>query len=216
MLWKNRKENKKKLELVKSLNDKVESTIEDIKSFALAVDEDLADSGFVWNLEREAQNFSIYERYFSDYSFDRINEKMHGLNEFQSTFRARITEYWNKVIKNKENLSNMYKEGAPLFITLSPLWGGRKKRYAMCYEFKKNVEHEGLYSAYIFAQDTEEGMVFDIDPRDFSISKMTEEEFEDNYIMGRMEVTKFYFEDEAIEYDNSIRRLFHGQRDVID
>ena len=214
MFWKERRENKRKLELVKYLNDRIDSVKEDIESFASAINEKLGDCNFIWHLKIEVGNFRIIEKYSNEYSFDNINERIHAVNEFQNEFRPRITEYWDKVIKNQEDMLNWCYKGVPLFITLNPLWGNySRKRYAMCYEFKKNGPN---YIAYIFAWDTLEGMIFDVDPFDFSISKMTEEEFENEYIMGRMNVSCFRYENDAIEYDNSIRRLFHGQRDVID
>ena len=83
----------------------------------------------------------------------------------------------------------------------------------MCYEIKKYEDNE--FRAYLFTDSKEEGYLDTFTYFDYKIEPMTEEEFEQYYIMGRLRVCKFWDEEAAIEYDNYLRRLFHGQREII-
>lgn len=121
-------------------------------------------------------------------------------------------KFWKKCCENKEKL-NALVDNCPLFIKISQLDGTCPPEYKMCYEFKN--PSNGVYYLYTFGTKNQCGGTIRIDYTRDSVEKMTEEEFENHYIIGRMKCSNFTDEQEAIDYDNKIRRLFHGQREII-
>jgi len=121
-------------------------------------------------------------------------------------------KFWKKCGENKEKLDALV-DKCPLFIKMYPLDGDCPPEYKMCYEFKKRSE--GNYELYVFGTGRQDGTVLSIDCTRYAVEQMTEDEFENHYIMGRMKVSNFTDEQEAIDYDNKLRRLFHGQREII-
>ena len=216
MFWintiKKKKELDEKLKLIGELDKLVDETASSLRSFCREIDEGLENCAYIrselmWLGWKKIDSYGVESR-----SIEEIKSRIEEVKGLYATYIPKITEYWAKVQKNERELEKWYKDGVPLFITLTYLVNGLKL-YAMCYEFKKNKN--GGFDAYVFFSNNPQGKIFSFDKFDYKIDRMTETEFENEYIMGRMSNTSFESENDAVEYDNSIRRLFHGQRDVI-
>lgn len=209
------KRKKKLLEkAIEKFNEELDAAISDLQEYARGLDED----------------FGAMIDYYWDESFRRINwtrpttsevengltvedliAKSRELPEMVTESKRELLLFWKRAKKNITDLAEWDEAGVPLFITLSSVRHPEyEKLYAMCYEFKKIDKNK--YKVFIFRDDAKEGTVTTFTPFDWKINKMTEEEFEKYYIMGRMgNGPSFDKETDAIEYNNSIRRLFHGQ-----
>ena len=141
-----------------------------------------------------------------------IDDKIKRRHDLIEELKKDASEKYAVSLKNKEAL-NSWEGRAPLFFTLTDLYReDRLKTYCMCYEFKKIGD--GRFEAFVFTDGTTEGYVYPINYYEEKLERMTEDEFERYYIMGRMKCTNYSSEIEAIEYNNSIRRLFHGQTEI--
>lgn len=131
-------------------------------------------------------------------------QKAVELHEWAKTYVEQCKE-------NKEKLAAFYgQEELPLFIVLESLIPDFRTKYCFCYEFK-DTEDDGVYRAYVFPDNMANADIMDIDYRKWSVRPMTKFEFEHIYLMGRLGSKNFDTEEEAIEYDNYLRRLFNGQ-----
>lgn len=158
-----------------------------------------------WDIRRiEREPFSSPGDSLAIYR-NAIEKRKGELTSKVSLIKEQTKDFWTEANKNKESL-NVMDGNAPLFFTLTSLEDKNHKIFCMCYEFKK-VE-DGLFTAYVFTNGAETGRTMEISYLEYSISPMTEEEFEKYYIMGRMNVSTYFREDDAIEYDNSVRKLF--------
>lgn len=151
--------------------------------------------------------------YYFSLSEEELKELPSMLNEKKEEARLKIYEYYKKGVENVKSLEEFLKNGMPLFITLTSISNPDEKKYAMCYEYKK--DDDGTYKAYLFTTGNRYGEMYYLTKYSYSIKKMTEEEFENHYVIGRLSAHGFDKEEDAIEYDNYLRRLFHGQREII-
>ena len=140
------------------------------------------------------------------------------------TLLTNLLFYTEQCHKNKEELHRLYESGVPLFIVVEPMSIGGvtssllnpsgKNSYCFCYEFK-DTEVDGIYLANLMESRYATSFNRKIDYREVTVRPMTEFEFEHQYIMNRLNCVTFKSEEELVEFDNSIRRLFHGQRNII-
>lgn len=207
---------KKKLQKLADMANKINESVSDatneIVAYAKEINPDIVDSEIVRHMVimLDWRKVESPIRLSTTIDFD---ERMRSIAETKNDFKKELDAYGQKVNENKDKLNNFYKNGMPLFLKFTSLYRNTV-RYAMCYEIKQY--EDGSYKAYIFSDSEEKGRVVKFCYWDYSIEPMTETEFEQFYIIGRMEVSTHYSEEDAIEYDNYLRRLFHGQREIID
>lgn len=208
------KRKKKLLEkAIEKFNGEIDAAISDLQEYARGLDEDFGAMIGYW--DESFRKISWMSPTVADVekgyvTIEDLVAKSRKLPEMVTESKRELLLFWKSAKKNITDLAEWDEEGVPLFITLSSVRHPEgKKIYAMCYEFKKIDKNN--YKAFIFSDETKEGIVTTFTPFDWRINKMTEEEFEKYYIMGRMEHgPSFDNETDAIEYNNSIRRLFHG------
>lgn len=212
---KKHRENKQKAQLIKELNKDIENSQNNLLIYAKALSEDLAKSGFMFDVNWHFNSLRIREDSELELRWHTIEELVKTkelVADLYDEYKDRIDAFWEKAKANKEELNSIFEKGLPLFITLTSLRSDAKT-YAMCYEIKKY--NNGEFEAYWFTGGRKEGHLDTFTYLDYKIEPMTEEEFEQYYIMQRMGATNFDSESKAIEYDNELRRLFHGQREII-
>ena len=213
------RENEKKVQLIKELNETIRECSKQLEDCAKELSEDLTESKVLFKVLEALSWLRLCEE--SDFTLnyhtieDILYRKKKAINLCEEG-KESITSYWERAKGNKDKLNELFEKGVPLFITLTSLTSGHK-RYAMCYEFKRYESgkyYKGVhYQAYWFTGADKEGVSDFFNYLDYEVNPMTEEEFEQYYIMQRMNLMKFTDEKDAIEYDNYLRRLFHGQRE---
>lgn len=198
---------------IEKFNEEIDAALSDLQEYARGLDEDFGAVVGYWDesFRKISWMSPTPGEVENGLTVEDLIEKSRKLPGMVAESKKELLSFWEKAKKNITDLAEWDEVGVPLFITLSSVRHPEyKKIYAMCYEFKKIDKNN--YTVFIFRDDDKEGVVTTFTPFDWKINKMTEEEFEKYYIMGRMEHgPSFDKETDAIEYDNSIRRLFHGQ-----
>lgn len=167
----------------------------------------------------------------------KCNDLINACRRKKEIVSRKILEYVDICDENREGLEEKMKDGMPLFIVVEPLKKGgfelneknlrpsrgtlyfknplrfAKKWYCFCYEFKK-TDNRWVYLANVVDTETAKAYNTKIDLRYASVRAMTEEEFENEYIIRRVGLMDNMTEPEIVNYDNEVRRLFHGQREV--
>ena len=88
----------------------------------------------------------------------------------------------------------------------------RNKLYCFCYEFQAvNKDGKRMARALITDNETKHCWIKEIKPEEDKIRSMTFEEFEGNFLKERIKIQGFSKEEDIIEYDNYLRRLFNNQ-----
>ena len=99
-----------------------------------------------------------------------------------------------------------------MFFVLENIFDGNKL-YCFCYEFQAvNKDGKRTARALITDNETERCWIKEIKAEEEKIRSMTFEEFEENFLKERIEIQGFSKEEEIIEYDNYLRRLFNNQQ----
>ena len=99
-----------------------------------------------------------------------------------------------------------------MFFVLEDIFDG-KKLYCFCYEFQVvNKDGKRIAMALITDNETERCWIKEIKAEEYKIRSMTIEEFEENFIKERIKLQGFSKEEDIVEYDNYLRRLFHNQK----
>ena len=98
-----------------------------------------------------------------------------------------------------------------MFFVLENIFNG-DKLYCFCYEFQVVIK-DGKRMARALITDNETGncWIKEINANEDKIRNMTFEEFEKNFIKERIELQGFSKEEDIVEYDNYLRRLFNNQ-----
>ena len=98
-----------------------------------------------------------------------------------------------------------------MFFVLENIFDGNKL-YCFCYEFQV-INKDGKRMARALITDNETGncWIKEINAEEEKIRSMTFEEFEKNFIKERIELQGFSKEEDIVEYDNYLRRLFNNQ-----
>ena len=98
-----------------------------------------------------------------------------------------------------------------MFFVLEDIFDG-KKLYCFCYEFQVvNKDGKRIAMALITDNETERCWIKEIKAEEYKIRSMTIEEFEKNFIKERIKLQGFSKEEDIVEYDNYLRRLFNNQ-----
>jgi hypothetical protein len=203
MFWKNRKEKKKLLDEYVDFTDVQMNRIDDEVRWMLYPNRFTLPDG---SSLKDIDKFSL------DSYKERIREMKAKFIDYVDAEVKRAKKYKEARIANKAALEEIHKNGCPLFIVAEPIhdYFTIEKKYLMCYEFQKS-EKEGYYNVYEFSGDDAYGHVIPINYDCYSIREMTEWEFYEHYLIGRLSQRNFRNEEDAIEYDNYLRRLFHDQ-----
>ena len=99
-----------------------------------------------------------------------------------------------------------------MFFVLENIFDGNKL-YCFCYEFQAvNKDGKRTARALITDNETERCWIKEIKAEEEKIRSMTFEEFEENFIKERIAIQGFSKEEDIVEYDNYLRRLFHNQK----
>ena len=206
---------RKKEKLIERFNDLVSDIKEEFRMYCEELSPKMLDTGFYHISAFEIACKEVFSlRYCAAVnSVKELAGELHGRLETLMALRdekkKEAAEYWEMAKKNKDAL-NSFDGKTPLFFTLRLLNDNTKCNFIMCYEFKK-IE-DGVFQAYVFDTQAKSGHIMIVPYYEYVLEEMTEDEFENKYIIGRMALSSFDNENEAIEYDNSIRRLFNGQR----
>ena len=135
---------------------------------------------------------------------------------------SRVNEIVNEEIEKLDKASEEFKISAAafeefvqnpsMFFVLENIFDGNKL-YCFCYEFQAvNKDGKRMARALITDNETEHCWIKEIKPEEDKIRSMTIEEFEENFIKERTEIQGFSKEEDIVEYDNYLRRLFHNQK----
>ena len=135
---------------------------------------------------------------------------------------SRVNEIVNEEIEKLDKASEESKisiaafeefaQKPSMFFVLEDIFDG-KKLYCFCYEFQVvNKDGKRIARALITDNETEHCRIKEIKAEEYKIRSMTIEEFEENFIKERIEFQRFSKEEDIVEYDNYLRRLFHNQK----
>ena len=135
---------------------------------------------------------------------------------------SRVNEIVNEEIEKLDKASEESKvsiaafeefaQKPSMFFVLEDIFDG-KKLYCFCYEFQVvNKDGKRIAMALITDNETERCWIKEIKAEEYKIRSMTIEEFEKNFIKERIELQGFSKEEDIIEYDNYLRRLFNNQQ----
>ena len=135
---------------------------------------------------------------------------------------SRVNEIVNEEIEKLDKASEESKISAAafdefvqkpsMFFVLENIFDGNKL-YCFCYEFQViNKDGERMAMALITDNETKHCWIKEIKAEEYKIRSMTGEEFEKNFIKERIELQKFSKEEDIVEYDNYLRRLFNNQQ----
>ena len=135
---------------------------------------------------------------------------------------SRVNEIVNEEIEKLDKASEESKISAAafdefvqkpsMFFVLENIFDGNKL-YCFCYEFQViNKDGERMAMALITDNETKHCWIKEIKAEEYKIRSMTIEEFEENIIKERIELQGFNKEEDIVEYDNYLRRLFNNQQ----
>ena len=135
---------------------------------------------------------------------------------------SRVNEIVNEEIEKLDKASEESKisiaafeefaQKPSMFFVLEDIFDG-KKLYCFCYEFQVvNKDGKRMAMALITDNETERCWIKEIKAEEYKIRSMTIEEFEENFIKERIAIQGFTKEEDIVEYDNYLRRLFHNQK----
>lgn len=150
------------------------------------------------------------------------NEKLKGVVE---EFKECVSEIDKIVNEEIEKLAKAIEETKvsvaafdefvqtpSMFFVLENIFDGNKL-YCFCYEFQGvNKDGKRMARALITDNETEHCWIKEIKPEEDKIRSMTFEEFEGNFLKERIEIQGFSKEEDIIEYDNYLRRLFNNRQ----
>ncbi len=203
-----KKENNKESELKESIKNKVFEVSNELTKTALNLDENFKDSFYLRCLIDTISYFGFSWRLEGKTVVD-LEQTLKDIDTTKEEYLEKIETFAKKSKENIEKLEEWYENGVPPFITLTSVGSGNKM-YCMCYGFKK-CDEKNKYSVYVFDTLKKNGYVLNFSYFDFYVSKMTKEEFENDYIIGRLNQQTFHYETDAINYINNIRKLFNEQ-----
>lgn len=150
------------------------------------------------------------------------NEKLKGVvEEFKecvSEIDKIVNEEIEKLVKSTEEAKvsvaafDEFVQKPSMFFVLENIFDGNKL-YCFCYEFQAvNKDGKRTARALITDNETEHCWIKEIKAEEEKIRSMTSEEFEENFIKERIEFQGFSKEEDIVEYDNYLRRLFNNQQ----
>lgn len=207
-------ENAKKEQLIEEYNNSVIAMRDNfvIRAQEYGFDEIPAVETMIYTLNETFKESSFL---LSSYTLEEVKEILErrgkSLEEFKDRCLGRLESMRAHYPENVATIDKLCEDGMPLFIDIIDITDGWRT-YAFCYEFKKTDEM-GVYDAFILTGTRKDPSREKIYAATHNIQPMTEDEFENHYIMSRLEWnTDLHTETDIVNYDNEIRRLFNGQQ----
>ena len=164
---------------------------------------------------REVKPRACYSDLLTPYTLESI-VKRH--NECASKVNKIVNEEIEKLTKAIEETKvsvaafDEFVQKPSMFFVLENIFDGNKL-YCFCYEFQViNKDGERMAMALITDNETKHCWIKEIKAEEYKIRSMTGEEFEKNFIKERIELQEFSKEEDIVEYENYLRRLFNNQQ----
>ena len=143
----------------------------------------------------------------------RIDDAKQAITEVEKIYENSIKTVNEGISKAKENIKDLEKflEKPSMFFVIEDIFVSTEL-FCFCYEFQV-IDDNGKKKAKALITDneTKHCWIKEIDFETETIRKMTMKEFENNFIKERVELQDFTKEEDIIEYDNYLRRLFNNQ-----
>lgn len=143
----------------------------------------------------------------------RIEDAKQAITEVEKIYENSIKTVNEGISKAKENIEDLKKflEKPSMFFVIEDIFVSTEL-FCFCYEFQV-IDDNGKKKAKALITDneTKHCWIKEIDFETETIRKMTFEEFEKNFIKERIELQGFSKEEDIVEYDNYLRRLFNNQ-----
>lgn len=143
----------------------------------------------------------------------RINDAKQAITEVEKIYENSIKTVNEGISKAKENIKDLEKflEKPSMFFVIEDIFVSTEL-FCFCYEFQV-IDDNGKKKAKALITDneTKHCWIKEIDFETETIRKMTMKEFENNFIKERIELQDFTKEEDIVEYDNYLRRLFNNQ-----
>ena len=143
----------------------------------------------------------------------RIDDAKQAITEVEKIYENSIKTINEGILKAKENIEDLKKflEKPSMFFVIEDIFVSTEL-FCFCYEFQV-IDDNGKKKAKALITDneTKHCWIKEIDFETETIRKMTFEEFEKNFIKERIELQGFSKEEDIVEYDNYLRRLFNNQ-----
>lgn len=207
-----RTKNNELIDGVRHRIDKAEDTIREAATKA-----GIEDLDAIYEMNRTLNSLILWYGWLDSNTAEletKCSERIELVEEYEAKCLKKIEDMLTAISTNKEAIDKMIEDGMPLFLVIETNNIDRSEPdidYVFCYEFKK-TETNGLYNAYVLSSDNRESYLMKVFAGESTVRAMTEEEFENKYIINRLSVMEFEKEEEIVEYDNKVRNLFHGQR----
>ena len=143
----------------------------------------------------------------------RIDDAKRAITEVEKICENSIKILKEGILKAKENIENLEKflEKPSMFFVIEDIFDSTEL-FCFCYEFQV-IDDNGKKKAKALITDNETKYCWikEINFETETIREMTMKEFENNFIKERIELQEFTKEEDIVEYDNYLRRLFNNQ-----
>jgi hypothetical protein len=144
---------------------------------------------------------------------DVVEEVKEGVSKVDKIVNEEIEKLDKSIEESKVSVAAFeeFVQKPSMFFVLENIFDGNKL-YCFCYEFQV-INKDGKRMARALITDNETGncWIKEINAEEEKIRSMTFEEFEKNFIKERIELQGFSKEEDIVEYDNYLRRLFNNQ-----
>ena len=169
-------------------------------------------------LMENVKPFIPYGILLSDYKENKlkniVEEIKNGALKVDKIINEEIEKLTKAIEESKVSIAAFeeFAQKPSMFFVLEDVFDG-KKLYCFCYEFQVvNKDGKRMAMALITDNETERCWIKEIKAEEYKIRSMTIEEFEENFIKERTEIQGFSKEEDIVEYDNYLRRLFNNQQ----
>lgn len=171
---------------------------------------------FALLLMEEAKQYIPHNTLLSDDNekLKGVVEKVkNGVSKVDEIVNGEIEKLTNAIEESKVSVASFeeFAQKPSMFFVLESIFN-KGKLYCFCYEFRVvNKDGKRIAKALITDNKTEHCWIKEINAEEYKIRSMTFEEFEENFIQERIELQGFSKENDIVEYDNYLRRLFNNQ-----
>ena len=205
--------------LINEVNNRLDEAGENIK--AAAQECGLKDSDIYYDMCQRLEIIRMWVGNWMNRSTESLTktceEKINTINEYEQKCLNQFNTIKNEFGPSTAVIDKMIEDGMPLFLVIETNDINCDKpnvRYVFCYEFQK-TDNPGQYNAYVLSSEKRDGYLMTVFAGNCKVRQMTEREFEEHYIIGRLKVMELFSEQDVVEYDNYVRNLFNGQREII-
>ena len=143
----------------------------------------------------------------------RIEDAKRAITEVEEIYENSIKILKEGISKAKENIEDLEKflKKPSMFFVIKDIFVSTEL-FCFCYEFQV-IDDNGKKKAKALITDNETKCCWikEINFETETIREMTMKEFENDFIKERIELKEFTKEEDIVEYDNYLRRLFNNQ-----